>query len=348
MNYLFYVGHPAHYHNFKFCAKNLMDKGHKILFAVREKDVLLDLIKDSGFNYQIVSGDKKRNNIVSLVLFVFKRELTLLKLCLSFKPDILIGTDIVITHVGKLLGKPSVVVNEDDDFIVPKVSKYGYRFADAILAPDVCAVTKYHDKKVEYKGYHELAYLHPNYFTPDSNKIKDKIDTSKPFFILRFAKLNAHHDVGRTGITDQVAQQIIDLLKPYGNVYITSERELNPEFEPYRISIHPKDIHHALALATLYIGDSQTMAAEAAVLGTYALRYNDFAGEIGYLNDLDNYNLSKSFKTSQYDELIQEIKHVIEHRFNFHKLEAKRAKMLSEKIDVTSFWTDYFINYLRK
>lgn len=42
--------------------------------------------------------------------------------------------------------------------------------------------------------------------------------------------------------------------------------DLGTQFEKYRIRINPLDMHHVMAFASLYIGDSQTMAAEAGVL----------------------------------------------------------------------------------
>ena len=44
------------------------------------------------------------------------------------------------------------------------------------------------------------------------------------------------------------------------------------------ININPLDIHHVMSFASIYIGDSQTMAAEAGVLGTPFIRFNDFVG----------------------------------------------------------------------
>ena len=47
-----------------------------------------------------------------------------------------------------------------------------------------------------------------------------------------------------------------------------------------------------MAFASLYIGDSQTMAAEAGVIGVPFVRFNDFVGRIGYLRELeDTYHL---------------------------------------------------------
>lgn len=43
-----------------------------------------------------------------------------------------------------------------------------------------------------------------------------------------------------------------------------------------------------VAFASLYIGDSQTMAAEAGVLGVPFVRFNDFVGRIGSLRELED------------------------------------------------------------
>ena len=57
-------------------------------------------------------------------------------------------------------------------------------------------------------------------------------------------------------------------------------------------------MHHIMAFAKMYIGDSQTMAAEAGVLGTPFVRFNDFVGRIGYLRELEDvYNLGYGVKT---------------------------------------------------
>ena len=58
--------------------------------------------------------------------------------------------------------------------------------------------------------------------------------------------------------------------------------------EKFKIRIKPDDIHHVLYFAEMFIGDSQTMAAEAAVLGTPSLRFSDFTGKLNYLNELES------------------------------------------------------------
>jgi predicted glycosyltransferase len=60
-------------------------------------------------------------------------------------------------------------------------------------------------------------FLHPNHFTPDPKIVEAYgIDTSKPYFVMRFASLNAHHDSGIKGINTEIAQRLIDILEGSG------------------------------------------------------------------------------------------------------------------------------------
>ena len=56
-------------------------------------------------------------------------------------------------------------------------------------------------------------YLHPNHFTPDPSRVPLFSDPSYKKFILRFSDLGAYHDVGMTGMTDDVAMRIIQRLE---------------------------------------------------------------------------------------------------------------------------------------
>ena len=316
MKVLFYLGHPAHFHLFKNVIIALKRENHDVDVLIKKKDILEYLLKGSNFDFLNILPEGRKDNKLGIALGLFKRDWAMLSLCIKRRPDILIGTSTEITHVGKLLNIPSIVVNEDDYDAVPLFSKIGYPLADNILAPVSCPTgsggSNWERKTIHYEGFHELAYLHPARFKPDKEVLKDKIDFSKSFIILRFAKLTAHHDKGKTGITTKIAQTIIDMLKSQHNIYITSERKLESEFEPYRITIDPINMHHALYYAEMYIGDSQTMAAEAAVLGTPALRFNDFVGKLGYLEELEHkYGLTYGIKTSEPEKLYQKIEELL-------------------------------------
>jgi len=343
---LFYLGHPAHFHLFRGTIAAFKEKGDEVTILIKTKDVLDSLIKKTGWEYRnILPGGRAGNNL-SAAFSIIRKDKNVLRIVKKNKPDIMVGTGVEIAHVGKLLKIPSVIVNEDDFDAVPLFAKLAYPFAGTILAPISCKTGKWIGKTVFYKGYHELSYLHPNHFKPDE-KIKEKLaGNDEKYYLLRFAKLTAHHDSGKTGITKEIAVKLIDRLQNHGRVYITSERSLESEFESYRLTIDPNDIHHALYYADLYIGDSQTMAAEAAVLGTPSLRFNDFVGKLGYLEELEHkYGLTFGIKTTESDKLYAKVEEFLKTPNLKQEWVKRRQKMLADKIDVTAFMVWFIENY---
>jgi hypothetical protein len=343
---LFYLGHPAHFHLFKEVIKQLKDKKHETIIVIKRKDILEQLLNEMGWEFFNVYPKERRDDKISIAFSLLKRDFGVLQIAFKTKPYIMVGTSPEITHIGKLLGIPSIVVNEDDADQVPLFAKLAYPLASVVIAPISCSTGKWEEKSVKYNGYHELCYLHPNYFTPDRSIQEKLINFSDKYFIIRFAKLTAHHDAGKTGLTKELTLNIISKLKLFGNVYISSERNLESEFEEYRIKIRPSDMLDAISGASLYIGDSQTMAAEAAVLGTPSLRFNDFVGKLGYLEELEHkYGLTYGIKTSEPEKLLAKIDELLSFPNIKQEWTKRKNKMLNDKIDVTTFMVWIIENY---
>ena len=101
-----------------------------------------------------------------------------------------------------------------------------------------------------------------------------------------------------------------------------------------------------MAFADLYIGDSQTMAAEAGVLGVPFVRFNDFVGRIGYLKELEEkYQLGFGIKTNQVDELYRTVQELLALSDRRDVFQGRRQRMLSEKIDLAKFLTWFIGTY---
>ena len=361
MKILVYMGHPAHFYLYKNAIINWREHGHRVDILIKKKDILQQLLDNQGWEYHNILQEGRKNNKLGMAIGMLKRTWREWLLCRKLKPEILTGTSVENSYIGKLMHIPVINCNEDDAAVVPLYAKLSYPWADIILNPVVCNSGKWNTKALKYSSYQELAYLHPNHFKP-SEKIVERygIATNEPYFILRFASLHAHHDSGIQGINTEVAQKLIDILSPHGRIYITSERELEPQFEPYRIHINPLDMHHVMAFASVYIGDSQTMAAEAAVLGVPFIRYNDFVGRIGYLRELeDTYHLGYGIRATKsndallsalptgkkalYDRVEQLVQTDAETRKS--TFQERRLKMLAEKIDYAKFLTWFVENY---
>ena len=346
MKILVYLGHPAHYHLYKHAISNWKSHGHKVLILIKKKDILEDLLRNANLEYFNILTEGRKDSKIGILLGMLKRAYRLFLFCKKQRPDILTGTSVENSFIGRLLHIPVINVNEDDSEVVPLYAKLSYPGATEILNPVSCNSGKWDNKAIKYNSNQELAYLHPNHFTADKNIVLKYFGTDKPYFILRFAKLNAHHDSGIQGINTEIAQTIIDLLLPHGNIYITSERALEQQFEKYRIQINPLDMHHIMAFAKMYIGDSQTMAAEAGVLGTPFVRFNDFVGRIGYLRELEDvYNLGYGVKTTDIDRLYQVINDILQQTNSEEVYAQRRKRFLADKIDSAQFLTWFIENY---
>lgn len=361
-----FLGHPAHFHLFRNSAEAMMTDGYDVIFLVKRKDILEQLVQNAGYKYIVVRDvPRQKSDKLSLICSILKMDWNVMKFLWEYRPKVFIGTYGFWT--SSLYGCPFICCNEDDAHVVPHFAKLAFPTASSILTPTVCDCWKWDAKSIKYPSYHELAYLHPNHFAASREVVESyDIDLSKPYFIMRFASLNAHHDNGVKGINTEIAQRLVEMLKPHGRIYITSERPLEPQFEQYRIKINPLDMHHVMAFASLYIGDSQTMAAEAGVLGVPFVRFNDFVGRIGYLRELEDiYELGNgihatpldtasaihradgSVQPSGVEVLYERVEQLVympaeERKATF---QSRRDKMLSEKIDYAKFLTWFIENY---
>ena len=346
MRILVYLGHPAHFHNYKNTIAALKAHGHEVEVLIKKKDILENLLQNAGIPYHNILEEGRKDSKTGIFLGIVKRALRLNRFCGKFHPDILTGSSVENSWIGPLRRIPVISIGEDDADVVPNYAKLTYPGASVILCPDTCDCGKWNGKAVKYPGYQELGYLHPENFTPDRSVVRKYFNPDKPYFLMRFSGLNAHHDVGIRGIDNRIAGKLISLLEPHGDVYITSERPLGADFEKYRIAINPLDIHHVMAFADLYLGDSQTMAAEAGVLGVPFVRFNDFVDRIGYLDELENkYELGYGIKPDEEDKLYQTVERLLAMPDRKDVFQRRRQQMLSEKINFADFLTQFIENY---
>jgi predicted glycosyltransferase len=217
-----------------------------------------------------------------------------------------------------------------------------YPFADVIFTPSNFG-KDLGKKQVRINGYKELAYLHPNHFTPDKS-VFDGLDVNEndKYIVMRFVAWKAGHDIKRKGFDLETKIRFVKELEKYAKVYISSETELEDELEAYRISIPPEKMHDFLYFAQMMVGDSQTMTTEAAVLGTPAVRCNSFVGENDMANfiELENkYGLIFNFNDPE--KALQKAVEVLQTPNVKAEWEEKRDALLNDKVDVSAFMVDF-------
>jgi uncharacterized protein len=97
-------------------------------------------------------------------------------------------------------------------------------------------------------------------------------------------------------------------------------------------------VHHVLAFARLYIGESATMASESATLGTPAI-FVSTTGR-GYTDDQERrYGLTYTFRdrrTAQRDAMAKAVD-ILSDAGSKERWARKREQMLADTIDVTEY-----------
>lgn len=348
MNLLVDFGHPAHFHFFKNMIKNLERNGDHVQITARDKDVLIQLLNSSNLDYSVVGGHER--GILAKSVNMLRRDLGILRIARKENSELFIGLHNPYTaHVSRLTGKSSITFTDTEN--VGLASTLTFPFTDVICTPQ-CFREKIDERKhVRFNGYKELAYLHPKYFKPDPSVLEELgLDRKSKFSVLRFISWSASHDTSLRGMAKGSEAQFIEKLKNYGEILVTSERKLDKELEKYRAKVHPSKMHSLLSYSQLYIGEGGTMAAEAAVLGTPSIHIE--AVETGlasgersgnFLELRDRYKLLYMFPDSA--SALRKASQILEMKNPKAEWKKRRDRMLSEKIDVTAWMTDFVGNY---
>lgn len=345
MNILIDIGHPGHVHLLRNVASELEHKGHNLYYSVRDIPVAKRLMEHYSMTPWLDLGGK-RDSLIGKAITVLHQDACILHFVQKNHIDIGLSSGLVLSQVSKLTKMKSFVFDDDDDDAEPLSVKYEHPLSDVVFTPD--CIKRKTNHAVYYAGTHELAYLHPKRFTPDPAVLQHAgIQEGERFFIMRFVALKGHHDVGQQGLTLEQKEALVNLLKQHGKVIITSERAIEPEFEKYRLPVPPEEIHSLMAYSAMFLGDSQTMTSEAAVLGVPALKCNTFAGRLSVPNMLEQkYNLCHAYLPAHFGDMYNQIKCLLsKDPFSLREeWQTKRQRMLQDMIDPTEFFVNYIEN----
>lgn len=280
MKYIFELNHPKHYYQFKYVMQALRERGHEIKVLARDKDVLLRVLDEENVPYTLFGKHNKTMSAKVLGTFALVRNY--LAIARSYNPDVIVSKGSLYgTLTARIMHKRSVIFPDSE--VVKVTNRYVVPLCTQVVTPQSFKLD-YGSKHIRVPGIFEDCYLSPKVFHPDP-KIVEQYGLHKPYAILRFVGWFANHDVGNSGFNSEEKLALAKAIAENMTVYISSENELPSELASYRLPTPPSLIHHVLSFADIYIGDSQTMASEAALLGTPAIRSNSFVGE----NDMSNF-----------------------------------------------------------
>jgi len=344
MRILFDIVHPAHVHFFKNMIPVLEARGHTTHVLARDKEVTCRLLDDLGIPYESVGRPSRRGRIGQLKELV-ERNATLVRMIRRLDADLVVTRNPSGVQAARLAG--AVGIFDTDDGSAAGLHFHAARpFAHLLTSPD-CLPERWGRRHHTYAGYKQSAYLHPDHFTPD-RAVRNElgVEEGERFFLVRFVAMSASHDHGEAGMDIATKRAVVERLLEHGKVFLSTEEDPPREWAHLAFSLPPSRLHHALAFADLIVGDSQTMSAEAAVLGTPALRASTFSGRIHYLEELEHeYGLTWGFHPRDPDRLLKRLDQLLS---GGEALESSvregHSRMLRDKVNVA----DWFVGFIEQ
>jgi predicted glycosyltransferase len=332
MRLLVDVLHPAHVHFFRNTISEVTARGGDVLVTARDKEVTLDLLEAYDIPHLVLS--RQSVGALGLAGEWVGRTARLASVARRFAPDLLVGImGVSIAPVGRLLRTPSLVFYDTE--AARQTNRVVYPMATEVLTPD-CYQAPLRANQATYPGYHELAYLHPNRFTPRADALASfGLSVDEPFTVVRFVSWESSHDGAEIALTREEKVSLVERLGSRSRVVVSSEGPLPAAVEPLRLQGPVEDVHHVMSFARAYVGESPTMATEAAVLGTPGVHIAQTSR--GYVDDIERrYGLIRHFQPRQFDEAAEAAVQLLEDPRPGWAADA-RDRLLSEKIDVTDW-----------
>lgn len=342
MRILVDIVHPSEVHLYRHIISDLEANGHQTCVTARDKDVVLDLLRGYGIPH-LATNTAASNNMAALGWELVRRDVALFKIARLFMPDLILTRNPTGTHVGRSLCVPTIF-DSDDGYAGGPVFRLAKPFATAVTTPD-CARDDFGPRHIRYPGYKETAYLHPNRFTARPEVLTNLgLTVDDNYAVVRFVSLGASHDRNQAGLSARHKRALVERLAEMGPVLISAEgTSLPDDLESHRLNAPPADMHDVLAHASIYVGDSSSMAAEAAVLGVPSIRCSTFAGQLHYLDELENrYGLTRAFKPTHIDQFFAAVEQVIADPAAALAVGAeRRTQLFADKVDTAAWYVDF-------
>jgi len=335
---LLHIGHPAHVHVFKHVIEALNDDRHAVLVTAMDKDVSIRLLGEYGIPY--VSVGRSGHSLLHKSFAFASSVVRLAALTRRFLPDVLVGISPVrVAPVAYLCRRPCIGL--DDTEQAQLAHRLYLPFVTHVLTPE-CFRLDMGKKQSRYAGYHELAYLHPRYFTPDPSVLGTAgLDEKTPFSLVRFVSWQATHDLGQHGFSREGRIQLVRRLAQHGRVLISAENSIDPELAEFCFGAPAGSLHHFLYYASVCVTEGGTMAAEAALLGTPAIYMNTLRA--GLQTELEEryglvFNCHRKCDEKRAIDLAASL--AATSGASRREWRAKAARLVAEHIDVA----DYIVN----
>lgn len=333
MRILIETHHPSDIHFWKYVVRELIEQGHEVKLLSRDRDVMKQLLEAYPWiPFEIVSSMSGNNRIPILELLA--RQFKVARAIFHFKPDLVASLFGSYTQSAKLLGKRNLIFTDSE--FQHFNHKIAHPFADLVYTPE-CFWKDLGVKHRRYRGYHELAFLDPKYFTPRREVLERLGAKEHNYIILRLSAWNTMHDIGQSGLGESAYDFVQKWKDQYQIFIVPEEGKCDPRLQEHVFNLPPDWFHDALYFARLVLTEGASTASEAACMGVPTVYVNSTEHR-GYLDELETkFGLVQGFAEGQAG--MKRARELLNEDFEAQRIRLKKsqAEMLAYNEDVTAF-----------
>jgi hypothetical protein len=333
-----FVNTQAEVHFYKNIVAALERDGNPVFVLARGYGGAIELLNELNIPFFLFSGssDSESGKITSVPHDVVNA----FRYLKAKNIDLTTGCGTYNTFTAHLLKVPDITFSDSESTINAEsyaLSNLTYEFTDVFVTPSSFK-QELGPKHLKVESYKELAYLHPDYYTPDPS-VFDLLGISRShdYSVLRFAAFDDLNDLGVRGLTDADKITLVKELSGYGEVFVSSECDVPEPMQDYVLDVPKRRIHDVLSYASLFITDTHTMAIEAALLGTPTIRSTAFVGDcdVGAFLELER-EFQLLFNLKSASEVATKAVQLIRDPRAKEDWQKKRDRLLERKLDITA------------
>ena len=315
MKILIDIVHPADINFFKNAINTLNKKGIDITITIRSRGRMIEILKSELPNMQFTQVGKYYISASGKLFSVVMRIFNLLFFLRKKKFDLCTSYGFFVGIASRFYRIPSVIFTDDYEYKLPF---YLFKSCGGYLVIPSC-IPSTGKNILKYKEFKELAYLHPNYFTPDRKVLNQTGLTPNSYVFIR--------EVSGTSLNYKNMQQmdlpeVIHRLNSLGlEVMLSLEDKTRVDSLKDKCIILEEpveDIFSLMSFALFTISSGDSMARESCLVGTPTI----YTGGRNMSVNMELIEKGCMFKVDEKQALNDAIKNIVE---NDIKDETKRT-----------------------
>lgn len=336
------IAHYPQVNFFKYVIAALTGKNVKVYVILRPRGNLVPIFEKECPDVSYVLIGEHKKTISGKIFDIVKRDIAFLRYLrkIEFDAGVACGS-INLAHTARFFGKPFITFGDDIEY------KLGYYLVHPFATREVRPkyVPARGKNLLKYNGFKELAYLHPNHFTPDKKALEPyNLNPYEYVFIREVSSGSLNYRGAEMG----KLSKILNYLKEKDLKIILSIEDkslINLFKEHCTILKEPVgDIHSLLHFAAFTVSSGDSLARGSCLVGTPAI----YTGGRDMAINNELIRRSCMFKVEDERSIKNTIDHIIENDIK-KEVEARITHAIEhEWVDTTEVILDVLLGTIHK